>query len=259
MAIAARRIQRPAEVVKLPRILVYGRNKKGKTTFCTSAGVDNTLIADPETGTDYMKSVNPHVWPVDKWEDLEELYGYLRLGDHPYTWVALDGLSRFNDMALDYTMNVREERSIDAKPGMVAQKDWGQAGKLMKTMMVNFYNLKSVGVIYTAQERPMETMSSEADEDVEAEVMAFVADLPKGVRGAVNSLADVIGRIYVAPIELNGVEKKQRRLWLGEHPMYDTGARSEYVLPNYLKNPTVPRLLQLLDEGKVTRPRSSTK
>jgi len=251
VAIAKQRIVRPATMEKLPRILVYGRNKKGKTTFCTSAGVEHTLIADPETGTTYMKGLNPHVWPVSKWEDLEELYGYLRLGKHPYRWVALDGLTRFSDMALDYTMNVRNERVITTKPGMVQQKDWGVAGKLMKTMLVNFYNLRSMGVIYTAQERPLETQSSEADEDIEDEPTAFVADLPKGVRGTVNSLADVIARIYVAKTEVNGVSVSQRRLWLGDHPMYDTGGRSEYTLPDYLKNPTVPKLLHLLETGKV--------
>lgn len=252
--IARRRIIRPADQERLPRILVYGRFKKGKTTFSLSAGVDETLIADPETGTAYMEGLNPHVWHISTWTELEELYGFLRLGRHKYKWVVLDGLSRFSDMALDYTMNVREERQIDTKPGMVQQKDWGQAGKLMKTMLVNFYNLQGMGVIYTAQERAMETISSEADEDIEEESMAFVPDLPRGVRGTVNSLVDVIARIYVAKVEVKGVMKSQRRLWIGDHPMYDTGARSEYALPDYLKNPTVPRLVQLLKEGKITRP-----
>lgn len=259
MAIARQRIVRPATQVKMPRILVYGRYKKGKTTFSLSAGIADTLIADPETGTSYMEGLNPHVWPILSWGDLEELYGYLRLGKHPYKWVVLDGLSRFNDMALDFTMKVREERQIDAQPGMVNQKDWGQAGKLMKTMMVNFHGLSKLGIVYTAQERPLETISSEADEEVEQESMAFVPDIPKGVRGTVNSLVDVIGRIYVVRVDVNGVEKLQRRLWLGDHPMYDTGARSEHVLPDYLKNPTIPRLIQLLNEGKVTRPARATK
>jgi hypothetical protein len=254
VALAKQRIIRPADQQKLPRILVYGRNKKGKTTFSLSAGVENTLIADPETGTAYMNGLNPNVWPITQWTDLEEMYGYLRLGKHPYKWVALDGLSRFSDMALDYVMNVRNERQIDAKPGMVDRRDWGQSGKLMKTMLINFYNLKGVGVIYTAQERSMENEAAEADDDVEDESTAFVADLPRGVRGTVNSLADVIGRIYVVRTEIAGKEVKQRRLWLGEHPMYDTGARSEHMLPDYLKNPTVPRLLQLIEEGRVTRP-----
>lgn len=256
-AIAKRRIVRPAEQERLPRILVYGRFKKGKTTFALSAGVDQTLIADPETGTSYMEGLNPNVWHITTWTDLEELYGYLRLGDHPYKWVVLDGLSRFSDMALDYTMGVRQERQLDAKPGMVQLKDWGQAGKLMKTMLVNFYNLQGMGVIYTAQERAMDTVDSEADDEAGSEeAMAFIPDLPKGVRGTVNSLVDVIARIYIARVDVNGVEKRQRRLWIGDHPMYDTGARSEYQLPDYLKNPTIPRLVQLLKEGKTTRPAS---
>ncbi len=250
--IAASRIVRPSQIEKLPRILVYGRNKKGKTTFCTSAGIEQTLIADPERGTTYMKGKDPHTWPIDKWQDLDDLYGYLRMGDHPYKWVALDGLSRFSDMALDYVMSARVEKSIDTKPGMVQLKDWGQAGKVMRTMMVNFYNLTKMGVIFTAQERPMEAIESEADEDVDGGEMAFVADLPKGSRGMINSLVDVIGRIYVAKVDIKGVETVQHRLWLGDHPMYDTGARSEYVLPDYMKNPTVPKLIQLLDEGRIT-------
>lgn len=183
---------------------------------------------------------------------MAELYGYLRGGEHPYEWVVVDGLSRLNDMALDYTMRVRQERSIDSQPGMVNQKDWGQAGKVMKTMLVNFYNLH-MGVVYTAQERPLENEGAEADSEIEETPMGFVADLPKGSRGMVNSVVDVIGRIYVVNVDVNGVTKKERRLWLGEHPMYDTGARSEFDLPDYLRRPTVPRLLELLENGKITR------
>lgn len=248
-AIAARVIKKPSEITKMPKILVYGRNKKGKSTFGASA--PNVLIADPEQGSVWMKGLDPDIWPIDRWEDLAELYGYLRAGKHPYKWVIIDGLSRLNDMALDYTMKIRAERSIDSQPGMVAQKDWGQAGKVMKTMLVNFYNLTELGVVYTAQERPLEQQGSEADEDVEETPMGFVADLPKGSRSMVYSLVDVIGRMYVVNVDVNGVEKKERRLWLAEHPLYDTGARSEFTLPDYLRRPTVPRLLELLETGKI--------
>lgn len=249
--IAARRIKRPSEIERLPRVLIYGRNKKGKSTLAATA--DNVLIIDPEQGTTWMKGVDPDTWQIDRWEDLNEVYNYLRLGKHPYKWVCLDGLSRMNDMALDFTMRLREERQIDSQPGMVAQKDWGQAGKVMKTMMVNFYNLRNMGVIYTAQERPLEQDGAEADADVAETPMGFVADLPKGSRGAVNSLVDVIGRIYVVQVEVGDKTVRQRRLWLGEHPLYDTGGRSDHVLPDYLKNPTIPKLVELLETGKVTR------
>lgn len=247
--IAAKKIRKPSSIQRRPRILVYGRQKKGKSTFGATA--PKVLVVDPEQGTDWMTGMDPDTWAVNRWEDLNEVYNYLRLGDHPYEWVCLDGLTRLNDMALDFTMRVREERQLDVQPGMVAQKDWGQAGKVMKTMMVNFHNLTGMGIIFTAQERPLEQDGSEADADVPETPMGFVADLPKGSRGMINSLVDVIGRIYVVDVEIKGVMKKQRRLWLGEHPLYDTGGRSEHNLPDYLKNPTVPKLVELLATGKV--------
>jgi hypothetical protein len=248
-SIASRTIVKPSQIKKIPRILVYGRNKKGKSTFGASA--PDVLIADPEQGSVWMKGLDPDIWPLNRWEDLNDLYSYLRLGKHPYKWVVLDGLTRINDMALDFTMKIREEKAIDSQPGMVDRRDWGQAGKVMKTMMVNFYNLPNIGVIYTAQERPLEQQGSEADEEAEETPMGFVADLPKGSRGSINSLVDVIGRIYVVDVDYNGTTKKQRRLWLSEHPLYDTGGRSDHVLPDYIKNPTVPKLLELLETGKV--------
>ncbi len=247
--LAVRMIKKPSQIQKIPRVLVYGRNKKGKSTFGASA--PNVLILDPEQGTTWMKGLDPDTWPITRWEDIHDAYSFLRLGKHDYQWVCVDGLSRMNDMALDFTMQQRGLRSMDAQPGMVAQKDWGQAGKVMKTMLVDFYNLPNIGVIYTAQERPLENEGAEADEDAEESPMGFVADLPKGSRGMVNSLVDVIGRIYVVNVDVNGVTKKERRLWLGEHALYDTGGRSDHQLPDYLRRPTVPRLLELLENGKI--------
>ena len=249
-ALAAKMIKRPSEIKKIPRILVYGRNKKGKSTFGASA--PNVLILDPEQGTTWMKGLDPDTWPITRWEDMADAHAFLRLGKHKYEWVCVDGLSRLNDMALDFTMQQRALKSMDSQPGMVAQKDWGQAGKVMKSMLVDFYNLPNIGVIYTAQERPLENEGSEADEEAEETPMGFVADLPKGTRAMANSLVDVIGRIYVVEVEVKGAVRKQRRLWLGEHPLYDTGGRSEFTMPDYIKNPTVPKLIEVLETGKVT-------
>lgn len=249
--IASRRIHRPATIKRLPKFHIYGRNKKGKTTFSLSAGVDKTLILDPEHGTDSMKAKNPHVWPIDRWEDLDEAYNYIRLGDHPYEWISVDGLTRFSQMALKYTMKLQEERSIDRIPGQVQLKDYGRSGEVMKTMLTNFQNLQ-YGVIFTSQERMQDSLDSEEDEDIESGGAEFIPDLPKGVRGYVNSLVDVIGRIYVAKIDAaDGSTKPQRRLWVGETIKYDTGYRSDFVLPDMVKAPTIPKLVSLIEQGKV--------
>lgn len=249
-AIAAKRIQRPADIKRLPKLHIYARNKKGKTTFGLTAGVERTLVLDPEHGTDMMKSKNPHVWYIEKWEDLDEAYNYLRLGEHDYDWVIVDGLTRLSQMALKYTMKLQEENSIDRIPGQVQQRDYGRAGEVVKTLLTNFQNLP-MGVVFTSQERANEAADSEEDEDVESATMEYVPDLPRGVRGYVNSIVDVIGRLYVAQVDKgDGTMVPQRRLWVGESLKYDTGYRSDYTLPNVIKAPTIPKLLSLMETGR---------
>lgn len=251
-AIAASKITRPSEVTRRPKILVYGRNKKGKTTFGVSAGVEKTLVLDPEHGTVEMKSKNPHVWPIETWEDIDDAYNFLRHGKHNYEWVVVDGLTRISNMSLRYVMRIAEERSLDRQPGMVQQRDYGKSGELMRELLTKFHNLP-LGVIYTAQERMIEAEDSEEDVDIETSAAMYVPDLPKGVRGMVNSLVDVIARIYVVRVEdANGKEVAERRVWLGESVKYDTGYRSEYVLPDMLRRATVPRLVKLMREGTLS-------
>lgn len=256
-AIAAARIYRPADITRLPKFHIYGSHKKGKSTFCTSVGVDNIIFADPEWGTARMKTKNPHVWPIDQWDDMEDFYMFCRGGacynlrsKAAYTWTSVDGLTRMSNMALRYVMKVAEERSLDRQPGMVDRRDYGKSGELMRQMLTNFHNLQ-MGVIYTSHERQIEAEDSEDDEDIDSGPSMFVPDLPKGVRGMVNSLVDVIGRIYVVNVDIKGVQKKQRRLWVGESVKYETGYRSDFTLPDMIKYPTVPKLIKLIDEGTV--------
>src|SRR6478736_297109 len=103
LAIAKTKVNRPRDVAPKPKILIYGRNKKGKSTFGVSAGIEKTLVIDPEKGTDTMREKNPYRWPLEKWEDMQEAWGALRTGklapsmfggesDEPFDWVVVDGL-----------------------------------------------------------------------------------------------------------------------------------------------------------------------
>lgn len=260
-AIAAKRMHRPASRTRQPRFLIYSRNKKGKTTFGISAGPGKTLVLDPEQGTDEMKTRNPHVWPIETWPDIDEAYEFLRHVNkcpdpnceygkgHEFEWVVVDGLTRMNNQALKYVMKLQEERSLDRIPGMVQQRDYGKSGELMKEMLNKFHNLPQ-GIVFTAQERQMEAFDSEEDEDYEDASAWYVPDLPKSVKGAVNAIVDVIGRLYVVKTD-DDPPKKQRRLWFGESVMYDTGYRSDFVLPDTLPNPTIPKLVSLMRTGSV--------
>lgn len=250
--IAASKIVNVGDMTDPPRYLFYARNKKGKTRLAQSA--PRVLILDPEKGTKELPPDQP-VWPISQWEDLNEVFKYTKTADckKKFDWIAVDGMTRINNMALRYVMKQQEERDLDRIPGMVAQKDYGKSGELIKGMLFNFHNLPQ-GIIYTAQER-VETQGEfdSEDEDLEEAQTRFVPDLPKGVRSSLNAIVDCIGRIYVVKTEVKGVEVLQRRLWIAPTEAYDTGYRSDHELPNYLKNPTVNRLGLLIKNGKVTR------
>jgi len=246
--IARERITKPSSIKRFPRFLIYSRNKKGKSTFGISAGVEKTLVLDPEHGTDEMKTKDPNVWHIERWEDIDDAYHYLRFSKHDYQWVVVDGLTKLSNMALKYVMKLQEEKSLDRIPGMVQQRDYGKAGELMKDMLTKFHNLP-MGIVFTSQERMEEANDSEEDEDAENGAAAFIPDMPKGVRGYANSIVDIIGRLYVIK---NDEGKVERRLWIGESLKYDTGYRSDYTLPDYVRNPTIPKLVRLVRTGKAT-------
>lgn len=253
--LARQRIHKPSDATVPPRLLVYGRNKQGKTRFCATA--PNVLVLDPEQGTSGEAALNPDVWPINEWADVNDAFRYLQTGEHSYQWVAVDGLTRIANMALRYVMKLQEERDLDRIPGQVQQRDYGRSGELMKGMLFNMQSLP-LGIIYTAQERMEQSggFDSEDEDDVENAEVRFVPDLPRGVRGSVNGIVDVIGRIYTVPVTgtRNGKEVKgrQRRLWLAPTDKFDTGFRSSVKgTPDYLKGPTVTRLVDLLNTGKV--------
>lgn len=262
LTIAKRKVHRPSDLDTYRCLLVYSRNKKGKTRFSTSGGIDETIVLDPEKGTDTMKTTNPYVWPIEKWADLQEAYGALRTGklspnffvqgesSTPFSWVSVDGLTKFNNMALKYVMKIQEERDLDRQPGFVQQRDYGKSGELMKQMLANFHGLK-MNVCFTAQERMRANrVFGDTEEEDETEVdYVLVPDLPESVKGAVNALVEVIGRLYTTKVTIKGVEKTQRRLWIGIHDRYDTGYRSDFVLPDMIKNPTIPKLVSAMLEG----------
>lgn len=249
---ASRNIHKPRD--RKPSIHIYSRSKVGKTYFCASA--PKVLILDPvgENGTDQLKKNKPDVITVNGWRDFDNIYKYIKSGQHEYEYIAFDGMTRFSNMALHYVRAQQEEIDLSRTPGMVSLPDYRKANELVKGMLNNFHTLP-IGKIYTSHERRLESEKADVEPDEESmpQKVRYVPDLPNGVRSSVNALADVIGRLYKVKTAHPEDENKiivRRRIWLGYDEMLDTGFRSEYKLPDYLGAPTVPRLVNLIENGK---------
>ena len=274
-AIARQCITNPKLSVRQPRIFVYGRNKRGKTHFCTTA--PNVLVLDPEDGTSEEVRRNPDTWPVRRWDDLADAAGFLRsksnqspLTGKPYEWCAIDGCTRLSQMALNFVRNLDMQKDLSRKPTDTKIQDWGRANKMMEEAVHQFHALRDIGLIFTAQERMVEIANMDDmsdDDETTPTAYQYVPDLPKGARAPFNQVVDVIGRIYVVRGEFTTVKRvrnaagnvvkkevpttKERRLWIGPHDMYDTGYRSDHDLPDFLLRPTVPSVVGAIQQGKV--------
>lgn len=248
---------------RMPRLLVYGRNKKGKTHFGNTA--PDVLSIDPD---DQPEALRP-LWPLKKWEDLNEAYLYLRSGDHPYKWVNLDGVTRMYSYAMRWVMKQNEERAraMDKQPDLKKIQHYGRANDIFETMLHNFHSLRDIGIIITAQEKMVgvtELDDNTDDDDYEPTTYQYIVALPKGARAPLNAMVDLTGRIYVVSGEFERRVKregkwvteeytKQRRLLIGPNDMYETGYRSKYghVLPDIIIDPTVAKVVRALRTGVV--------
>jgi hypothetical protein len=248
------KISRPSQSTRPPRLLIYARSKKGKSALSASAGQGRVLIIDPEHGTDWMNTpkLDPHVWHVSKWEDVIEAVRFATEARHDYDWIAPDGLTRITKMALKWVIKQSTDGAIDRRPGMVMLKDRGRAGELVENLLYRLHSARDVGVIFTAQERIVADTGSGDDVDEESleEVkLRYVPDLPNQVRASVTTVVDVIGRLYVVK-NPDDETKLERRLWISPHPQYDTGFRSCFQLPDFIRRPSVPRIVSALESGR---------
>jgi hypothetical protein len=273
-AIAKRKIYVPSDTdlrdgSRMPRYLVYGRNKKGKTRFCSTA--PNVLILDPEWGAKEEVKRAPNVWPVTSWDDMHEAAGFIRsrhavspITKKRYEWCALDGCTRIYDVAMSFVQKRAMERDLTKQPNHTDQRDFGSANSMLKEVAHQFHAVRDIGLIFTVQERMREIKNIEDidDEDATPASYMYLPDLPNGARSALNGLVDVIGRMYVVrgdftrrvrrggeivEIDVN----KEHRMWIGPHDMYDTGYRSEHDLPDFIRNPTVKSLTTAIRDGRV--------
>jgi hypothetical protein len=258
-AIASQRIIHPGTgEARMPRILVYGRNKKGKSRFACTA--PNVLVLDPDDNP----NLSADRWPIDRWDDINEAYSFLRSGKHQYEWVALDGITRMHNMALRWVMRQAEERNLDSQPVQTGIQHYGRANEMIRGVIHNFHAMRNLGIIFTAQERVVGVTELDDldDDDATPASYQFIADLSPRARTALNAVVDLTGRIYVVKGEFTRkvrrkgevvVEEytRERRLWIGPEEQYETGYRSDHVLPDFIPNPTVVRVVRAMREGVV--------
>lgn len=228
-------------------ILIFGRNGKGKTRFGASA--ENVLIVDiNEKGTLSARDSGAKVFEVKTWADIDEVYWYLKRGNHDHEAVSIDTLTALTALCMKHVLREAADRDITRDPNMPDRQAWGKVGKLMEEQIYRFRNLP-MHTIFLAQERTV----GDAEE---GEEVYTTANLPASVRGSALGAVGIIGRTYKRKvIKRNKKTKKKTRKWefrilIGDHEDYETKDRIYSGLGPVVANPTVPKFVEAATSTK---------
>src|SRR4051794_5880326 len=105
----AKRIKSVDEANKYVKILVFGRNKKGKTRFASTAR--KVLIIDiDEEGTRSAAGSGADVLEVNTFDEVAHIYWWLKAGNHGYSAVAIDTVTALQNSALRKVLGEAEDR-----------------------------------------------------------------------------------------------------------------------------------------------------
>ncbi len=175
------------------KMLVYGESGSGKTRF--AATFPNALFADLDKG---MASVD---WEVDvadinSFEELKDLYEFLREGKHNYETIVIDTLNEMQRLALHATVEdfPAIRRSYNDLP---SQSDYGKMLHDMVELTINFAYLP-MRVVFISQ-----VISRQFDTDVIQPQL-----IGKNTAREICRKMDVIGYIYKSEKEVEDDNRK---------------------------------------------------
>jgi hypothetical protein len=242
------KIVRASELPANRRVLIYGRPKSGKTRLAASAP-DVLLIDVNEQGTaSVRKDYDPNVYPVEYWQEINDVYWYLQGADHPYKSVSIDGITAMQNLCLNFVLGEMQALDASRDPDMPSRQAWGKVGKLMRTQITNFRNLP-MNVVFTALTRAA-FQGDDDDEDADRQIGPACSP---SVAGHLEAAVDVIGYLFKREVfvKVKGSDKKKkvtrRRLLVDGTEKYLVGDRTG-ALGNQIDAPDLTKMLAIMND-----------
>jgi len=158
-----KKIHRASEFEANQNMLIYGHPDSGKTRVAASAP-DVLIIDVDEKGTDSVRrDLDPQVYRVEFWHEINDLYWYAQAGNHDYKSFAIDGLTGLQTLCMNFVLGDEAARDASRDPDMPSRQVYGKVSQLMRTQITNWRNLP-YNMIFTALARTRDTGEGEEDE-----------------------------------------------------------------------------------------------
>ena len=224
------RIRKLSDTSSTLKMLVYGDPGVGKTILSGSA--PDALFINIEGGTLSLRNMGVNVDAIDieKFSDINEIYQFLRSGQHPYKSVIIDSLTELQKKAMDKILEDEYVKNPTKRdPDVALLADFGKNTEQLRRVIRNFRDL-SMNVIFTAL--PRETKDS-----ISGEVKVGPSITPKLAE-------DVVGYLDVIAYMTTRTKDNETSRFImfqptGQYLAKDRSSR----LPAFMKNPVFSDIL----------------
>lgn len=158
-----KKLHRASEFDPNQNMLIYGHPDSGKTRLAATA--PSCLIIDvDEKGTDSVRrDIDPFVYRVEFWDEINDLYWYAQAGNHDFQSFAIDGLTGLQTLCMNFVLGDEAARDASRDPDMPSRQVYGKVSQLMRTQITNWRNLP-YNMVFTALARTRDTGEGEEDE-----------------------------------------------------------------------------------------------
>lgn len=233
---------------------IYGRAGTGKTAFAASFPKPLLLIDVRERGTETIANVEGiDVLHLTEWDELEEIYWFLKKKSGKYKSVVIDHLSQLQALGME---KVRQQENMEPDE-IFTKRNWGSLSGLMQTWIFNYRQLwdADLHVCMIAHER-----ANTGEEGTEDQIDPSIGPrLMPSAASFLNGCVSAIGNTFIREVELEDKKTKmQFCMRIAPHPVYAAKIRrpvdSETPIPDIIVNPTFDKIVQISrGEGIVKR------
>ncbi len=193
-------------------VLVYGRPKSGKSSFCSHA--DGALFLATEAGLNHLETFQA---PISSWEELLEACAEIATGTHPFRTVILDTVDNAYRFCSEYICRkhrVDHESDLSYGKGYsLVTNEFTRVLTKLSLLPYGFY------LVSHAQDVEIETRSGKH--------IRTVPTLPEKARKVVLGLVDMILFVDFEPyVDAQGETQFRRVIRTKPTTTYEAGDRT---------------------------------
>jgi len=232
------------ELLSKMTAVFWGRTGTGKTTLLSTFPKPILILDMREEGTDSVANLGKDVKVIviQDWNEIEQIYWYLKGGKHGFKTIGWDTVSQSQDLCIREVM-----RKSGKKPGdHMSEGTWGTVSSKLKYWLLEYRDLP-MNVVFNAHDRV-----NKVDEDEEQLIPEVGPQVIPSVAKTMTGAVKVIGHTFIKEVTKKtskGLEVyNEYRLRISPHSIYQARIRKPMgaYAPSTIKDPTYEKLVKIM-------------